>query len=117
MVVQGWRHRWQNRGGKAAPARPERAREQRHNPVSLLVWLAGWAAALILVAGTALTYARADMSNAAVHAVMDAGRWLATPFSEVFSYRDRSRQLYANWLLAAAVYWIIGRMLSWLIRR
>jgi hypothetical protein len=85
--------------------------------VSRLVWLAGLVAALILLAGMGFTYAGANMHNDLVTAVMRAGRWLATPFEEVFMYRDPAKQLYANWGLAAAVYYVLGRMLSWLIRR
>jgi hypothetical protein len=85
--------------------------------VSRLVWLAGLAAALILLIGMGFTYANANPHNDLVMAVMHAGRWLATPFEEVFMYRDPAKKLYANWGLAAAVYYVLGRMLSWLIRR
>jgi hypothetical protein len=130
MAVQSWRNRRHSRGGRGAPAesggtgdagpRPgldPRAGLQDHSFVSRLIWLAGWIAALILLVGMGFTYAGANMDNGLVMAVMRAGRWLATPFEEVFMYRDPAKELYANWGLAAAVYYVLGRMLSWLIRR
>lgn len=89
----------------------------RHNPFSLLVWLAGWAAALILLAGMGLTWWDANTGNRIFDAVMEAGRWLATPFANLFANPDPDKQLYVTWGLAAGVYYVLGRILSWLIRR
>jgi hypothetical protein len=134
MAVQIWRDRIRHRtNDDAAPTEPRRAprrpgrgpfadrrparRRYGHNPISALVWLAAWAAALTLLAGMGLTWAEANTGNALVQNTLDAGRWLATPFADVFTNIDPDKRLYANWGLAAAVYYVLGRVLSWLIRR
>lgn len=105
-IVRGRRH-----------DRTERRYGSRHNPISALIWLAGWAAALTLLAGIALTWGDANPANDLVHRVLTGARWLATPFEDVFTYRTPDKQLYATWGLAAAVYYVLGRVLSWLVRR
>jgi Ca2+-binding RTX toxin-like protein len=93
---------------------PASGREQLHDhgggfgsggtkhPVSALVWLAARAAALTLLAGMGLTWADANTGNTLVQNTLDAGRWLATPFADVFTNSDPEKQLYANWGLTAA---------------
>ena len=133
MAVQTWRDRRRHRtggdtrgaepgrraSGRGFPGRRATRRERRHghNPVSALVWLAAWAAALTLLAGMGLTWTEANTGNDLVQNILDAGRWLATPFADVFTNADPDKRLYANWCLAAAVYYVLGRILAWLIRR
>src|ERR1700754_2736331 len=130
MAVHLLRDRKRHRPGDETGTAPRRALVRRdtadrgpvrrrygHNPVSALVWLAAWAAALTLLAGMGLTWADADTSNTLVQNILDVGHWLATPFADVFTHTDPGDRLYANWGLAAAVYYVLGRVLSWLIRR
>ncbi|HEY7485560.1 MAG TPA: hypothetical protein VH912_13940 [Streptosporangiaceae bacterium] len=93
-----------------------RWRGRAHNPVSLVVWIAAWAAVLILLLGIVLTWANANPANDIVHQILRAGNWLATPFHDAFLNPDPKHRLYADWGVAAAVYLVIGRVLSWLIR-
>lgn len=95
--------------------RPRRWRN-RPNPVSRLLLGLGWAAALILLLGIALTWAQANPANALVDATLDAGAWLATPFHDIFTRPNPDHQLYVNWGIAALVYYLLGRTLSWLTR-
>jgi hypothetical protein len=133
MAVQIWRDRRRHRtddGAKGSEPRrrpsargfadrraTRRERRHGHNPVSALVWLAAWAAALTLLAGMGLTWADANTGNDLVRGVLNAGRWLATPFADVFTNLEPDKRLYANWGLAAGVYYVLGRLLAWLIRR
>ncbi len=104
--------------GRAAPARRKRApwRRKPHNPVSVLLWAASWAAVLILVLGMLLVSADANPNNWFVHATMRTGDWLATPFRDVFHNPNPRHQLYENWGLTAAVYFVAGRTLAWLLQ-
>lgn len=94
----------------------QRMRRHRHNPISRLVWAAGWTAAVILVAGILLTWAGANPANALVGGILDIGAWLATPFHDLFRNSDADQRLYLNWGVAAAVYYVLGRVVSWLVR-
>jgi hypothetical protein len=82
----------------------------------MMILAAGWAAAAILVLGILLTWANANPGNTLVDAILDAGRWLATPFHDVFTRRDPEQQLYINWGIAAVVYYLMARVLAWLTR-
>lgn len=95
---------------------PRRWPRRRTNPVSMIIMAAGWAAALILVLGMLLTWGDANPGNTLVDATLDAGRWLATPFHDAFTRSDPENQLYLNWGIAAAVYYAMARVVSWLIR-
>ena len=77
---------------------------------------AGWAAAAILGLGMLLTWGDANPGNVLVDAVLDAGRWLATPFHDVFTRTDPEEQLYINWTLAGVVYYVLARAFSWMTR-
>lgn len=88
----------------------------RHNPVSAMILAAGWAAAAILVLGMLLTWGEANPGNALVDATLDTGRWLATPFHDVFTRPDAEEQLYINWGIAAVVYYLLARAFSWMTR-
>jgi hypothetical protein len=84
--------------------------------VSAVILAMGWAAVALLGLGMLLTLGNANPGNVLVDAILDAGRWLATPFHDVFTRRDPEQQLYLNWAIAAAVYYLMARALSWLIR-
>ncbi|MFB4306130.1 hypothetical protein [Actinomadura sp. GTD37] len=93
-----------------------RWRRSRPNPISAMIMAAGWAAAAVLALGMLLTWGDANPGNALVDAVLDAGRWLATPFHDAFTRTDPEEQLYINWTLAAVVYYVLARALSWMTR-
>jgi hypothetical protein len=90
---------------------------RRHNLVSATIWLAALATALVLLLGILLTFAGANPDNVIIHTIIRAGAWLASPFHDVFLNPDPDRQLYINWGIAAAAYLLVGRTLSWLVRR
>jgi hypothetical protein len=96
--------------------KPRRWRRSRHNPASAVILAAGWAAAAILALGMLLTWGDANPGNTLVDAVLDAGRWLATPFHDVFTRTDPDEQLYINWTIAGVVYYVLARALSWMTR-
>jgi hypothetical protein len=99
-----------------APRRRIVRRWQRHDRLSTLLWLLAWAATLILVFGVALTWGGIAAHSTTVHAVLRGGGWLATPFRDVFTPADARVRLTENWLFAAAVYLVAGRVLAWLLR-
>jgi hypothetical protein len=71
--------------------------------------------ALILLAGIALVLLKANPSNEIVSAIRDAAAWLAGPFDGMFQF-DRARtELAVNWGIAAAVWFLLGRLLARLI--
>ncbi len=112
-----WTWRRGSTGGTATVARkPPRWRRTRPNPVSAIIMAAGWAAAAILGLGMLLTWGDANPGNVLVDAVLDAGRWLATPFHDVFTRTDPEEQLYINWTLAGVVYYVLARAFSWMTR-
>ncbi|MDL4814562.1 hypothetical protein [Actinomadura opuntiae] len=84
--------------------------------MSSLILAAGWAAAFILALGIVLTWGGANPGNDLVHAVLSTGRWLATPFHDMFPRSDPKEQLYINWGIACAVYYFLARVLSWTTR-
>ncbi|WP_131736422.1 hypothetical protein [Actinomadura roseirufa] len=102
--------------GAAAERRPRRWRRSHHNPVSAIVLAAGLAAVAILALGMLLTWADANPGNGAVDATLDAGRWLATPFHDVFTRSDPKEQLYINWTITAVVYYALAKVASWMLR-
>ncbi|MFI0353875.1 hypothetical protein [Actinomadura sp. 9N407] len=107
--------------GTAGPAtvverKPSRWRRSRPNPVSMTIMAAGWAAVIVLGLGMLLVWGDANPGNTLVDATLDAGRWLATPFQDAFTQTDPERQLYVNWAIAAGVYYVLARVLSWLTR-
>jgi hypothetical protein len=117
---RGWRP-WPARAAGADATVVERRtprwrRRSGHNPVSAVILAAGWAAVVILALGMLLTWGDANPGNALVDATLDTGRWLATPFHDAFTRPDPEQQLYLNWAIAAAAYYLLARVLSWLVR-
>ncbi|TDC64082.1 hypothetical protein E1200_20905 [Actinomadura sp. GC306] len=125
------RRRFRLRGSEPAPAgdaaagpaktvvverKPRRWMRSRPNPISMMIMAAGWAAAAILALGILLTWGGANPGNVLVDATLDAGRWLATPFHDVFTRQNPDEQLYINWALAGVVYYVLARALSWMTR-
>ena len=70
---------------------------------------------LILVAGIVLVLLKANQSNDIVNWVRDAASWLSGPFEGMFTFDKRRTELAVNWGVAAAVWFVAGRLLARLI--
>jgi hypothetical protein len=97
-----WEHTASRRGGI------------RYN-IGQVIWLAAIVVALILLVGVAFVWWNANPGNELVRGVMRAGTWLATPFRDVFTPANARDRLTENWALAAGVYLVGGRILTWLV--
>jgi hypothetical protein len=98
----------ERRYGYGLPARAALAR---------LVTLVAAGVAAIIVIGILLVVLGANQSNELVKAVMDAARWLAGPFRDLFSFDSHKTTVAVNWGIAAAVYLAIGRLIARLLVR
>jgi hypothetical protein len=129
MATQIWRRRRRPAAAEttdSAPAASDTRRRrwnttrvrrlQRHDGLSAFVWLVAWTVSLVLLFGIALTWGGANPHNNIVHTVLRVGTWLATPFHDVFRNADARKELTENWLFAAGVYLVVGRVLAWLLR-
>jgi hypothetical protein len=67
---------------------------------------------LILIAGIVLVLLKANQSNDVVAAVRDAAGWLAGPFDGMFSFDKQRTEIAVNWGVAAAVWFVVGRLLA-----
>jgi hypothetical protein len=75
------------------------------------------AVVLLIVAGILLIVFKANPSNDIVNWVTDAARWLAGPFDGMFNLDNPRGEIALNWGIAAAVYFIVGRLVARLLRR
>ena len=82
-----------------------------------LVTLVAAGVAAIVVIGILLVVLGANQSNELVKAVMDAARWLAGPFRDLFSFDSHKTTIAVNWGIAAAVYLAVGRLIARLLVR
>src|SRR3954462_14162938 len=71
----------------------------------------------LLVVGIVLVLLEANRSNEIVNALLDAGKFLAGPFDNVFKLDSHKASIGVNWGLAAAVYAIAGGLVGGLPRR
>jgi hypothetical protein len=85
--------------------------------VARLVSLATSIVVGLLVVGIVLVLLDANKSNDIVNWLLDAGRFLAKPFHDVFKLDGAKARLAANWGLAAVVYAAAGGLLARLLRR
>jgi hypothetical protein len=69
----------------------------------------------IIVLGIALYVLGANGDNGIVGAIMDAGRWLVAPFRNLFDLDSPKWDVAVNWGIAAAVYALIGGLLTRLL--
>jgi hypothetical protein len=76
-----------------------------------LVHLAAGVAVGLIVVAIVLRVVRASMHAEIVRWLVDAGRWLTTPFHGVFSAHGDWHYI-LNWGLAALVYLVIGRVIA-----
>jgi hypothetical protein len=98
----------QRRYGYGLPARAALAR---------IVTLVAAVVAAIVVIGILLVVLGANQSNELVKAVMDAARWLAGPFRDLFSLDSHKATVAVNWGIAAVVYLAVGRLIARLFLR
>jgi hypothetical protein len=98
----------ERRYGSGLPARAALAR---------LVTLVAAVVAAIIVVGILLVVLGANQSNTLVDAAMDAARWLAGPFRDLFTFDSHKTTIAVNWGIAAVVYLAAGRLLARLIVR
>ena len=71
----------------------------------------------LLVLGIVLVLLDANRGNEIVSALLDAGRFLAGPFDDVFTLDSHKANVGVNWGLAAAVYALAGGLVVRLLRR
>ncbi len=72
---------------------------------------------LLLVIGILFVVLEANPDNGIVNAVLDAAKWLAGPFDEMFTPKDHKLEIALNWGIALVVYVIAGRFIASLLRR
>ena len=98
----------ERRYGYGLPARAALAR---------LVTLIAALVAALLVIGILLVVLGANQSNTLVDALMDAARWLAGPFRDLFTFDSHKTTVAVNWGIAAVAYLAVARLLARLIVR
>jgi hypothetical protein len=82
-----------------------------------LVTLVAGLVALTLVVGILLVVLEANRDNAVVDAALDAARFLAGPFDDMFQPDGRELRVAVNWGLAAVIYLVAGGLIARLLRR
>jgi hypothetical protein len=71
----------------------------------------------LIVIGILLKVLGANESNQIVDWLVDAARWLAGPFKNIFDVGGQKATIAVNWGLAALVYALIGGFIARLLRR
>jgi hypothetical protein len=72
---------------------------------------------LLLIIGILFVVLEANPDNGIVNWVLDAAKWLAGPFDEMFTPKDHKLEIALNWGIALVVYVIVGRFIASLLRR
>ena len=73
--------------------------------------------AAVLVATILLVVLEANRDNAIVEAVLDAGRFLAGPFKDMFDLDNRKTEVAVNYGIAAVVYLAVAGLIARLLSR
>jgi hypothetical protein len=73
--------------------------------------------ALVIVAAILLVVLDANRSNDIVQAVLDAGRFLAGPFKDMFSLDNHKTEVAVNYGIAAVVYLVVAGFIARLLVR
>ncbi|MFL5868512.1 MAG: hypothetical protein ACJ766_15545 [Thermoleophilaceae bacterium] len=71
----------------------------------------------LIVIGIVLVLLEANTANQLVNSLLDAARWLTTPFHNVFKLHGHKANIGVNWGLAAVVYAFAGGVIARLLRR
>ncbi|WP_433328603.1 hypothetical protein [Spirillospora sp. CA-294931] len=113
-----WRLRPQRSGpgDTTVERKPRRWARGKTSAASMMIMAAGWTAVAILGLGMLLTWGEANPGNVLVDGILDVGRWLATPFHDIFTRTDPQEQLYINWAIAAGAYYLLAKLISFLVR-
>ena len=85
--------------------------------IARIVWLIGSLVAAALVIAILLVVLEANRDNAIVEAVLDAGRFLAGPFKDMFDLDNRKTEVAVNYGIAAVVYLFVTGLIARLLRR
>jgi hypothetical protein len=72
---------------------------------------------VIIVAAILLVVLDANPANSIVSEVHSWARWLAGPFDGMFSFHSANDAIAVNWGIAAAVYLLVGGLITRLISR
>jgi hypothetical protein len=70
------------------------------------------AVAAVLLVGILLVLLGANQQNDIVGAVVDAARWLAGPFANMFELDSRKTEVAVNWGIAAVAYLVIANLIA-----
>lgn len=103
--------------GRVAPRRPMAAMGSGLFALARLVRLATMIAVALIVAAIVLRLVGANPGNVIVRDIHDAGRWLVTPFANVFRPHGAKEAMVLNWGLAALVYLVAGTALARMLAR
>ena len=85
--------------------------------IARIVRLIGSLVAAALVIAILLVVLEANRDNAVVEAVLDAGRFLAGPFKDMFDLDNRKTEVAVNYGIAAVVYLFVAGLIVRLLRR
>jgi hypothetical protein len=105
-------------------AGPLRTRERRaargleaRAALARMVMLAGSVVFAIVVVGILLVVLGANQANTLVSAALDAARWLAGPFDQLFTFDSHKTEIAVNWGIAAVVYAAVARLVARVLLR
>jgi hypothetical protein len=86
-------------------------------PVARVVSLITLVVVGLVVAGIVLVLLEANRDNSVVSWVLDAARWLAAPFRDVFTLDSHKENVAVNYGLAALVFAVAGGLVARVLRR
>ena len=91
-------------------------RTRYRSPGSVITTIAGIVAAIIIL-GIVLVLIKANPNNPIVDFILDVGRFLTTPFHNLFPQDNPRQDILVNWGIAAIAYLILGALIARLARR
>jgi hypothetical protein len=91
-------------------------RTRYRSPGSVITTIAGIVAAIIII-GIVLVLIKANPNNQLVDFILDIGRFLTTPFHNLFPQDNPRQDILVNWGIAAIAYLILGALIARLVRR
>jgi hypothetical protein len=91
-------------------------RTRYRSPGSVIQTIAGVIAGIIIL-GIVLVLIKANPNNQIVDFILDVGRFLTTPFHNLFPQDNPRQDILVNWGIAAIVYLIVGALIARLVRR
>ena len=84
-------------------------------PLALLVTIAGTVIALILVCDILFVVFNANPTNTIVSHMHSWGKTLVGPFAGLFTPKNPKQRIAINWGIAAAVYFVVARLVARLL--